>query len=183
MTNLAELKLLVQDLAPSAFCLKETYLKKTEEDTSHLRQFVVYNYCSPPGDRVIGGSSILVKQDVIHSPVTLTTNLQAVAVRLTLHVTFTLCSLYIPPSSALQQSDLQALYDQLPKPCIIMGDLNGHNPIWGGTNTNSKGKKLEDFIANNNLCVYNDDSSTYLHPATGAYSSLDSSPADLNEFE
>ena len=42
-----------------------------------------------------GGSSILIRQGVLHSPVNLTTNLQAVAVRLTLHVAVTLCSLYI----------------------------------------------------------------------------------------
>ena len=42
-----------------------------------------------------GGLSILIRQGVLHSPVNLTTNLQAVAVRLTLHVAVTLCSLYI----------------------------------------------------------------------------------------
>ena len=42
-----------------------------------------------------GGSSILIRQGVLHSPVNLTTNLQAVAVRLTLHVAVTLCSLCI----------------------------------------------------------------------------------------
>ncbi len=183
-SNFNELQLLDQDLSPSVFCLQETYLKQT--DTLNLRRYEAYHSFSHPGDRATGGSSILVKQNVIHSPITLTTNLQAVAVRLTLHIAFTICSLYVPPSSTLHLSDLQGLYDQLPKPCLIMGDLNGHNPLWGGTTTNAKGKILEDFISHNDLCIYNDDSSTYLHPATGTYSSLDLSLADstlFNEFD
>ncbi|XP_067648833.1 serine/threonine-protein phosphatase 6 regulatory ankyrin repeat subunit A-like [Haliotis asinina] len=36
-------------------------------------------------------------------------------------------------SSAVQPSDIQDLYDQLPKPCIIMGDLIGHNPLRGSS--------------------------------------------------
>lgn len=78
------------------------------------------------------------------------------------------CVLCIPKSSELRQSDPQNLYDQLPKPSIIMSDLNGHDPIWGSANTNNKGKVIEDFLSDNNLCVFNDD----LHPATGTFSAL-----------
>ena len=41
------------------------------------------------------------------------------------------------------------------------------------TDTNDKGQIIEDFITRHDLVLLNDKSSTYLHPATGSYSSLD----------
>jgi len=110
--------------------------------------------------------------------VDLTTNLQAVAIRLTLHVAVTLCSLYIPPSYNIQQRELDSLINQLPAPFIIMGDLNGHNPLWGSDDTNNKGKHIEDLLSDHRLCVFNDGSNTYLHPASGTYSAIDVSITD-----
>jgi endonuclease/exonuclease/phosphatase family metal-dependent hydrolase len=65
--------------------------------------------------------------NISHSYVNLNTDLQAVAVRITLDKTITLCSVYIPPNSSLSLTQLKHLDDQLPTPFIIMGDFNGHN--------------------------------------------------------
>ena len=76
--NFNELQLIIQDYLPSAICLQETYLKET--DNFDLRRYSSYHSFSPPGVKATGGSTVLVKQGVIHSPVSLRTNLQAVAV-------------------------------------------------------------------------------------------------------
>jgi hypothetical protein len=47
----------------------------------------------------------------------------AVAVRINLDKTITLCSVYIPPNSSLSLTQLKHLADQLPTPFIIMGDF------------------------------------------------------------
>lgn len=106
-TNFNSLHFLIQSI-----CLQETYHKHT--DTFDLRHDNCHHSFSIPGR----GPTILVRQNV-H----LNTFLQAVAIRLTLHIAYTLCSLYIQLSSAIRQSDLQDLYDQFPKPFTIMGDL------------------------------------------------------------
>ena len=85
----------------------------------------------------------------------------------------TLCSLYIPPSHNIQQRELDSLVNQLPAPFIIVGDLNGHNPLWGSNDTNNKGKLIEDMLSDHQLCVFNDGSNTYLHPASGTYTAID----------
>ena len=54
-----------------------------------------------------------------------------------------------------------------------MGDFNAHSSLWGCRDTNVKGRQIEDLISEHNLCLLNDKSHTYLHPATGSYSSLD----------
>ena len=122
----------------------------SDTDNIDLRGFTLLNTFSGIGPQ--GGSSILIRQGVLHSPVNLSTNLQAVAVRLTLHVAVTLCSLYIPPSHNIQQRELDSLVNQLPAPFIIMDDLNGHNPLWGSNNTNNKGKHIEDVIRSSIVC-------------------------------
>ena len=95
----------------------------------------------------------------------LDTNLQAVAVRLTLRIAITLCSLYIPPSCSIQAADLDRLVAKLPRRFLIMGDFNGHNPLWGSVDINAKGKILEDLLQNYHLGIPNEGSNTYLHPA------------------
>ena len=108
------------------------------------------------------------------------------AVRLTLHVAVTLCSLYIPPSQNLHQTDLDSLVEQLPKPFIIMGDLNGHNPLWGGHDITNKGKHIEKMLSDHQLCIFNDGTNTYLHPASGTYTAIDLSitnPEHIQDFK
>ena len=66
-----------------------------------------------------------------------------------------------------------------------MGDFNSHHTLWGCTHTNDKGRIIEDFITKHDLVLLNDKSATYLHPATGSYSSLDltiGSPEICPEF-
>ena len=167
--NFNELQLLTQEYNPRAICLQETLLQDT--DSIDFRGYNLLNTYSGNGPH--GGSSILIRQGVLHSPVSLNTNLQAVAVRLTLHVAVTLCSLYIPPSQNVQQTDLDSLVEQLPKPFIIMGDLNGHNPLWGSHDVNNKGKNIEKLLSDHQLCIFNDGANTYLHPATGTYTAID----------
>jgi hypothetical protein len=41
-----------------------------------------------------------------------------------------------------------------------------------------KGKKLEDFISQEGLCIFNDGTDTYLHPGNGSYSAIDLAVTD-----
>ena len=43
----------------------------------------------------------------------------------------------------------------------------------GSKDINDKGRIIETFIDNHGLCLYNTKTPTYLHPATGTYTSLD----------
>ena len=42
----------------------------------------------------------------------------------------------------------------------------------------SKGKVLEEFLSQADLCFFNDGSDTYLHPGNGAYSAIDLTVTD-----
>ena len=183
-SNYNEILLLLSLLNPSVFCLQETFLKT--DDQLNIRDFNPYNYIYSEGQRPSGGSSILVHSSCPQREIKLVTNLQAVAVSVTLDKEITICSVYIPPNFHLETEHLDILLKQLPSPCILVGDFNGHNILWGCKDNNPKGNIIEDFITKNDLCLMNDKSHTYLHPATGKFSSLDLSichPSLLLDFD
>ena len=88
--NFDELSLLIVKHNPLAVCLQETFLKDTDNIT--VRGFKLYHKCQETENRASGGVLILVNENVPQSIVTLNTNLQAVAVKVTAHKTITLCS-------------------------------------------------------------------------------------------
>ena len=59
-----------------------------------------------------------------------------------------------------------------------MDNFNGHSPLWGSKTTTDKGKKLEDFLSQEGLCIFNDGTDTYLHPGNGSYSAVDLTVTD-----
>ena len=51
---------------------------------------------------------------------------------------------------------------------------------------NSRGHRIDDFITDNNVCLLNDGSYTYLHPGTGTFTAIDlsqCSPEILMEID
>ena len=133
----------------------------------------MYNYIHTDSQRPSGGSSILVQSSCPQREIKLVTNLQAVAVSVTHNKDIAICSVYIPPNFHLETEHLDRLLKQHPSPSLLVSDFNGHNILWGCKDNNPKGNIIEDFITKNNLCLMNDNSYTYLHLATGKFSSLD----------
>ena len=169
--NFEELNLLINEKKPVAVCLQETLLK--ESDSFNLKYHLCYFQHCTDNDKASGGVAVIVNNSIPHHSVKLDSTLQAVAVSISLNKTITLCSVYLPPSSRIDIKKLDRLIDQLPKPFILMGDFNSHHTLWGCSDINDKGRSIEDFMTGHDLLLLNDKSSTYLHPATGSYSSLD----------
>ena len=166
-----ELLLLLSLLRPSVFCLQETFLKPN--DTFTFKGFNVYNHIHSDCLRASGGSSLLVHSSLPQRQINLKTHLQAVAVSITLDKEITFCSIYIPPSYSLRSEQLTSLLQQLPSPYMLVGDFNGHNVLWGSNGNDPRGELIEDFITENDICLMNDKSNTYLDSGKGTFSSLD----------
>ena len=168
--NFEELKKLIADNNSIAACLQETFLKTN--DNPIIRGYTGYHKVVD-GERASGGSSIFIKNSIPQKQVPLNTQLQAIAVSITLHKTITLCSLYLPPTVTININDLHNLLSQLPSPVLLMGDFNAQSTLWGNTATNQRGHTIEDFLSKQDLCLLNDKSHTYLHPGYGTYTSID----------
>ena len=94
----------------------------------------------------------------------------------------TICSVYLPPNRSVDVVELRQLVKQLPKPFMLLGDFNGHHTMWGCRDINPRGRIIEDFLAEENLCIFNDDTTTYLHPASGSATAIDLSLCDPNLY-
>ena len=113
------------------------------------------------------------KSSLPQREIKLKTNLQAKAVSVTLDKEITFCSVYIPPSFELRSEHLNSLLKQLPSPFMILGDFNGHNLLWGSNDNDPRGDLIEEFITQNDICLMNDKSKTYLDSGKGTFSSID----------
>ena len=166
-----EISIILEQQKPSIFCLQETFLKLNDNVT--LKGFDIYSYIHSDCQRPSGASSIFVKSSCPQRNIVLTTELQATAVSVTLDKEITICSVYIPPSFTLKTEHIDSLLKQLPSPYLLLGDFNGHNILWGNKENNSRGELIENFITNNDICLMNGKSYTYMHYPTGSFSSID----------
>ncbi len=178
--NLHELQILITLYAPLVLCIQESFLPHV--NSFNLRGFVGYHFTNESNNHPIGGASVFVRNDIPHKEIQIQSCLQVKAVKITLHKTITICSIYIPPHQRISENDLNNLINQLPSPFILTGDFNAHNNLWGNHSCDARGNILENFINNNNLCLFNDDSHTYLHPGTGAKTSIDLTICSPNIF-
>ena len=169
--NFEEISVLIDKYKPVALCLQETFLSDTSKVS--LKYHSIYQLNFNAGNRAREGVAVVVNNSVPHRTVNVSTTLQATVVNISLNKTITICSIYLPPSTPIDFTELDKLIEQLPKPFILMGDFNVHSTLWGCRDTNVKGREIEDFISKHDLCLINDKSHTYLHPASGSYSSLD----------
>ena len=135
--------------------MDKTYIQGTDSRSGSGAQFT--KCCAlitcPVGDgRGTGGVTIIINNKCPSSQIHLKTNLQAVAVTVTLHRTISICSIYIPPRSKIVENDLDEIVHQLPTPFLLLCNFNGHNFIMSSDDVNDKGGIIENFINKNNLC-------------------------------
>ena len=91
------------------FVFKKLIWKKWYNNS---KNYSVYNTYVNDGERAAGGSTILVRDNILHSCVNLNTDLQVVAVRISLGKAIFLCSVYIPPNSSFCVAQLKNVADQ-----------------------------------------------------------------------
>ena len=91
---------LIDKYSPAVFCIQETKLKNCQEQT--FKNYHAYYNCTESGG---GGVAILVKDNVPHSQISLSTKIQAVAVRIDIDgKAYSVCSIYIPPDNTVNIS-------------------------------------------------------------------------------
>ena len=170
--NRSDIDLLIQSYSPVAICLQETLLANI---TYSIPRYVPYHIFASldNNNRPHGGVSIFVKSNIPQRKINLDTDIPAVAVSIIHGKKLTLCSIYLNPRYNITLEDLYHLTEQLPKPYILLGDFNAHNTLWGDSSTDQKGGIIEELLNIQQLCLWNDGTPTYLHPATGTKTCID----------
>ena len=175
-----QLKLLIKNLNPICIALQEMYLGRNDI----LRPPSEYiGFKSKRTTRL--GAGILIKKSVPATNLPLNTNLQAVAVRVQIPKSYTICSLYIPPREQVSAQDINQLLTQLPAPIILMGDFNSRHPLWGDRTSTHLANEIIDVIDNYPMELMNDGTYTHYHAQTLTSSCIDLtlvSPEILMDF-
>ena len=125
-----------------------------------------------------------IHEDIPQTVVHLNTELQAIAATVHLKSKLTICNVYNSRNHSLTVNSLNQLYDQLPQPCLILGDFNAYSPTWGCNNLDARGRNIETFIDEANLILLNNGAPT--HPNNTNDTAIDlslSSPIISQDFE
>ena len=154
----------VEEINPQVVCLQETWAKPTTRLT-------LSGY-SVPGrrDRAVGvggGVSIHISNEIAHTSFPLPAGLEATAaqVHLPSH-TVTICSVYLPPNSALENmaTSLADLSAALPHPFLICADLNAHHQSWGSPYSDRRGRIVAEWLQQSSLALVNTGEPTRMGP-------------------
>ncbi|KFM64962.1 putative RNA-directed DNA polymerase from transposon X-element, partial [Stegodyphus mimosarum] len=168
--NLTDIKDIINAHHPVSFALQETNLKP--EQPAKLRRFSFVRKDNIASERASGGVGLLTSLDYPSNTLSLTTSLQVVAVQINFNVVFSVVSVYLPPNEHIDQERLNELVKQLPEPLLLIGDFNGHSPLWGSKDTNSRGRQIEQLIEDHSLCLLNTGQDTYFHEPTRTFHAI-----------
>ncbi|GFO29678.1 RNA-directed DNA polymerase from mobile element jockey [Plakobranchus ocellatus] len=139
-----------------------------------------YTLLLPQGGSPGAEAALLIRNGIRFSEIVLKTGLHAAAATISLEKTLTVCSLYLPPNSPVSKLSLAELFEQLPKPFLVLGDFNAHSPAWGDSRRDGRGRELEEFIAENDLIILNSGEKTFVHSAYHSTSAIDLAVASLS---
>uniref|UniRef100_A0A293LMC9 RNA-directed DNA polymerase from transposon X-element n=1 Tax=Ornithodoros erraticus TaxID=265619 RepID=A0A293LMC9_ORNER len=171
LSNLDDINALLDRHDTTCACLQETYLN--ERTGNPFRRYNVFRKDRADTTHASGGVAIITKKSIPSKPVSLATDLEAVAVEVCLDKVITVCSIYLPPSVVVEQRQFENLCNQLPPPFLLLGDLNAHSTFWGSTKVDHRGKMLERVLLTSSICLLNTGSPTYVNCATQTFSSID----------
>ena len=179
-SNYEDLRLLLSQSNPAVVALQDCKLVKGQ---TFPRGYIPL---LPPGESPGGEALLLLNNNIRFSPVELNTSLHAVAATISLDKTFTVVSIYLPPNNKVTKNSLETLFEQLPKPFLVLGDVNAHSPTWGDSRLDGRGRMLENLFHENNFIVLNSKEQTFIHSAYHTTSAIDlavASPSIALDFK
>ncbi|KAI5714286.1 hypothetical protein M8J76_014285 [Diaphorina citri] len=170
--RLDDTKLLIKDKHIDILCLQETRLKNT--DKVNIKSFKEVRQDFDGGISACGGVAIYLRNNIYYEELTIQTRLQVVAIRASIPYPVSICNLYLPDQNTDKSEVLQVL-NQLPRPFLMLGDLNAHNSLWGSVSRNNNGKIIEEILLSDSHLLLN----TYGIPTHFNFTSRTESVIDL----
>lgn len=124
-----DIQLIIQKYSPMCIGLQETNLKNDKIPT--IKNYKIFYANRSDCTRASGGVASLIHADYQSEQIPIHSDLEVIAVQLSLESKITICNIYIPNQTPFKTSDLDNIIAQLPKPFILFGDFNSHS-LFGG---------------------------------------------------
>lgn len=159
LPRLAELKnyIFASDTIPDIICIQESFLKAN-------KNVEISGYNVERRDRADGakgGVATFINKNLSYNLITSVTEIEELSIEINLgQQKLIICNIYNPPGHKIDEN----VYNQIAARSnqILLGDFNAHHPVFGGKLLDPAGRILDNIINNNNLCILNDKSGTYL---------------------
>lgn len=162
----------VAEKNPAVICLQESNFKE-----DHCPILTSYHSIFKNREKyrhASGGVVMFIKAMIFLNIIQLNTNLEAVAATIRCPNPLTISNIYLPNSTNIQKNDLLILIHQLPKPFILLGDFNSHNPLWGCESCDARGLIVEEVINSfDHINILNNGKHTHFNIANGNTSAID----------
>lgn len=172
------LQVMLKSFTPEVVCLQETNFKRTH--CAKLRGYTNYLKNRTNAAHASGGVAIYVQNNIPSKEIQIVSHLEIVVVTVSIPHKTTICNIYLPNNYPININELEGLTQQLPRPFIIVGDFNGHNPLWGSSRIDKRGKILERWLTDPEYVLLNTGSPTHFTCASGTFSALDLSICNAN---
>jgi hypothetical protein len=167
----SELKIISQKQKPLAYVIQETKLSLNARPS--LRGYKAYFQNVPNEAIPKWGVLTLIDENHKSEEIILTTDFNAVAVKIYYPTEMIICNLYWPPKKKHSEMELKNLINQLGQNFLIMGDFNAHNPLWGSSCLGPRGKIIENCINEKELIILNNGSPTHLNFSHQSQTAID----------
>ena len=151
--QMGELQRLIKDYNPICLCLQHLGKYNTT-----IKNYQLASQSLAANDEL--GTGIYVHNDIVFDQVNITnSNFQysAVTLRLPSGTKYTVCNMYNQPIFRYNFNDLKRIINSMPKPMLLVGDLNAHNPLWDDNcrEPDNAGTKFEEILDEFNLHCLN----------------------------
>ena len=105
----------------------------------------------------------------------ISTNIPAIAVKISSPIESTIVSLYLPPSlcPSIVAQEMETVLPQSPSPAIILGNFNAQHSSWGNPGSNTRGHMLQDYFDTCSIEVIHNTTATRTCPTNGQGTILD----------
>ena len=147
---------------PIIAAIQETRFLDSDLDRYSLAPFGYSLYCQNLDKPRRGGAALYISNNLLHHQITISTELNYVAVNVKLcQREITVVSIYLPPLAEITKQQLENFFDQLPNSYIVMGDFNAHHQAWGCSQNRARGNILHDIIESKDIIYLNDTTPTH----------------------
>ena len=156
-----ELIKLIDTYNPIVLAIQETFLGN--EFMVKLPGFAGFCKQGHYNNRFHGGVAIYIHNSCPYQKIEIQSEHQIVAASIQLdhHEPISIASIYIPGREKMTRQSLKNILEQLPKPFLLLGDLNGHHAMWGSASNDQRGNLIVDLLNDLHLNCLNDGRPTH----------------------
>lgn len=166
-----DFKLIIQDYNPYIICIQETKFK--HDHIPILKNYKSFYKNVNSTTVAKGGVVTFVNENFDCEEIAITSNIQAVAVKVYYPVEFIICNIYLPGNEQIPSIELTNIMSQFNLPFMLLGDFNAHNILWGSDINDNRGTKIEKLIEDNELNIMNSGAPTHYSFSYKTTSSID----------